>query len=75
MNRGIHNFSAVSHSLVSYHFSIELQAGQTYPRILSLDPHSLVTADAVNKLDARVALCTRPVIRTCKIEIYEIYLI
>ena len=71
MNRGIPKFSAVDHSLVSYYFSIELRAGQTYPRILSLDPRSLVTAlDAVNKLDARVALCTRPVIRTCKIEIY-----
>jgi hypothetical protein len=41
MNRGIHNFSAVNHSLVSYHISIELRAGQTYPRMLSLDPWSL----------------------------------
>ena len=32
MNRGIHNFSAVNHSLISYHFSIELHAGQTYAK-------------------------------------------
>jgi len=31
MTRGIHNFSAVSHSLVLYHFLIELRAWPDIP--------------------------------------------
>ena len=55
MNRGIHKFSAVNHSLVSYHFFDKVAC---WPDI-STNPLSgsigLVTVlDAINKLDARL---------------------